>query len=127
MLISNIHAYFAKIKLDPVVGWEILETMLDDPINEEVRNERHLRFLLAEAIVTYIDMAHDDEDAGDTGDSTFYRVHVLQLLNSRIPLTLHEQYTILGAAAWWPPAPLLDQVRLLTKRQVLPPADAVEF
>jgi hypothetical protein len=123
MYASKIHAYFAQIGLDPVIGWEILETILENP-TADVVDTKHLRRILADAIVTYTDMAHDDEDAS-TEDSSFFLGYVLPLLRSTLPLTLHEQYAILGSAAWWGASlPMVNQVRIAVKRQVLPPKDA---
>lgn len=122
MLASNIHAYVTGIKLDPTVVWETLELQLDDL--SEVKDVSHLRRLLAESIVTYLDMAHDDEDSGYAYNSSFYTFYVRKLLESTLPLTWAEQRTILGAAAWWGNGTMIDEVRELVNRPVLPPKDA---
>lgn len=123
MYASDIHRYFTSIKLDPGVGWEILETAgYGNPAN--LADETILRRTLVNAISTYIDMAHDDEDVASINESLNYRNIARPLLMSNLRLTLMEQYTILGAAAWWGNGTIVDEVRDLVKRPVLNPQDA---
>lgn len=128
MQISQIHAYFTGIKLDPTLGWDMLETDLDD-VASEVRNAAHLRELLAKYASMYIDMAQDDDDHPEGGFSTFYTSYVVPLLMSDLPLTMDEQRLILGTAAWFGMNSYTFNVRgLLTARAervpVLPPSEA---
>lgn len=129
MLISNIHAYFHSIDLNPALGWDMLETDLDD-ICSEVRNTRQLRALLAKYASMYLDMAMDDEDARDGQLSTFYTTYVVPLLTSRLPMTMDEQRIVLGSAAWFGNDRYISCVRamLFDRVHVVPtlaPADAV--
>lgn len=123
MLASNIHRYVKSLRIDPAIVWETLELQFESL--DEVKDEKHLRYILAEAIVTYLDMAQDDEDSGSVRESNFWFVFAQPLLMSNLPLTLDEQRTILGAAAWWPNSNIIQEVRDLVKRPVLPPKDAV--
>lgn len=124
MFASDIHNYFAQIKLDPAVGWEILETMGEGNPTEEVEDAAVLRRNLVLAVSTYIDMAHDDDSVPSIHEASYYHGIVRPLLMSDLKLTLMEQYTILGAAAWWGNGTIVDEVRDLVKRPVLNPKDA---
>lgn len=123
MMPSSIHTYFVRIGLDPSLGWEILETGLENPCND-VRDANHLRSLLASYTVIYIDMAWDDEDRVDGQLSSLYTTYVEPLLKSNLFLTLDEQRLIVGAAAWMGATPYLAPVRSLVGRNVLPPSEA---
>lgn len=129
MLASNIHAYFARIELDPAIGWEMLETDLENPVADVV-DVPHLRRLLASYASRYIDMAWDDEDREPESLSSMFTHYVRPLLKSTLPLTLDEQRLILGTAGWYGVAPgysysMFDQVRtLLNGHPILPPKDA---
>lgn len=112
MLASNIHAYFAHIELDPAVGWEMLETDLENPVADVIDND-HLRSLLARYASMYIDMAWDDDLREEDGPSTFFTNYVVPLLKSLLPLTYEEQRTILGAAGWFGTNTMYGPVRTL--------------
>ena len=124
MFASAIHAYFTRIELDPSIGWEMLETDLDDTIIE-IEDTRHLRRLLASYTARYIDMAWDDEDREPDKDSSFFTDYAVKLLRSTLPLTYDEQRQILGASVWYGLGPMFDQVRnLLKAHPVLSPSEA---
>jgi len=123
MLASKIHEYFAHIELDPAIGWEVLETDLDDPVSE-VKDFPHLRRLLASYVSRYIDMAWDEESDNDSHISTFFHTAV-KLLRTTMPLTYDESRAILGASVWFGTGPMYDQVRiLLNGHPILPPSEA---
>jgi hypothetical protein len=95
MMPARINRHFTEWDINPMYGWDTLELMLDDL--DEIRDDDHLREILADAAITLINMAVDEIDRGWSS----YFTWAIHIIDTKMPMTYREQTLCLGEAARW--------------------------